>query len=147
MVRVLIPKTKTLLPLRLVSLYFPFQGAECSILRAERQIPSYLHSIVGVILISLQKDSSLLWREEVRCRSLSNTNSAVFRISGLYQPFDFFHNFSTRHTFTDHAWRANHLPATIELVSTRHGSESVLRVNGIWLMPHVFWVRSMRLII
>ena len=32
----------------------------------------------------LQRDSPLLWREEVRIRSLSNTNSAVFRISALH---------------------------------------------------------------
>ena len=148
MVRVLIPKTKTLSPLRLVSLHFPFQGSECGILWAERQISFYLHSLVGVILIKpTNRDSPLLWREEVRIRSLSNTNIAVFPIRALNQPFKLFPKFSARHTFTDQGWRTNHLPPTIELVSARHGSESVLRVNGVRLLPHVFWVRRMRLIV
>ena len=51
MVRIQNSKTKTLSLLRLVSLYFPFQGAECGILRGEPQIPSYLHSLVGVVLM------------------------------------------------------------------------------------------------
>ena len=65
----------------------------------------------------------------------------------LYQLFKLLHNFCSRHTFTDQGWRANHLPPTIELVSARHGSKSVLRVNGIRLILHVFWVRHMRLIV
>ena len=67
MVQTMIRETKTLLLPRLVSYYFPFQGAECGILWGERQIPSSLHSLVGVTL--------LLWREEVRFRSLLITNS------------------------------------------------------------------------
>ena len=44
---------------------------------------------------------SVLWREEVRIRSLSNMNIAVFRIRALNQPFKLFPKFSARHTFTD----------------------------------------------
>ena len=69
MVRTLqmVSKSKKLLLPRLVSLYFPFQGDECGILWVERQIPSYLHSLVGVTL--------LLSHEEVSFRSLSISNS------------------------------------------------------------------------
>ena len=55
MVRVLILVPKRLSLPRLVSLCFPFQGAECGILWAERQIPSYLHTLVGVTPIKPTK--------------------------------------------------------------------------------------------
>ena len=58
MVRILNSKTKTLSPLRLVSLYFPFQGAGCGILWGERQIPSYSNSIVGLIRVKPTKGVS-----------------------------------------------------------------------------------------
>ena len=58
--RALMHDTKKLLLHRLVSYYFPFQGAECGILWAERQIPSYLHSLVGVIPIKPTKRLSAL---------------------------------------------------------------------------------------
>ena len=96
----------------------------------------------SVRIISLmQRYTRFLWREEVRFRSLWNTNSAVkWAIWNL-------HNFCARHTFTDQGWCANHLPVTIEIVSARLGSENVFHVNGIRHMYHVFWVRRMRLII
>ena len=48
-------------------------------------------------------------------------------------------NFTARHTFTDQGCGANNLLATVEVVSTRHGSENVFHVNGIRYMYHVFW--------
>ena len=71
MVRALIHDTKKLSLPCLVSLYFPFQGVEWGILWGERQITSYLQSLLGVILMQ-------------NLRSLSNANSAVFRIIKLY---------------------------------------------------------------
>ena len=101
----------------------------------------FFHNRKGVLKID--QSVKMPWHR----LSMGVAGSCSSAPGALYQPFELLHNFSARHTFTDLRWRANHLLATIELVFARHGSESVLRVNGIRLIPHVFWVRRMRLIV
>ena len=63
MVRTLVQNMKKLSLSRLVYYYFPFQEVEWGILWAERQILSYLHSLVGVIPMKPTKRLSALMAE------------------------------------------------------------------------------------
>ena len=84
MVRTPVHKTKKLSLPRFVSHYFPFQGAEWGMLWAERQILSYLHSLVGVIPMKPTKRPSALmarWSLDMYWKRIVRSSELVRYIS------------------------------------------------------------------